>query len=68
MGAETSHALLAAGLVDEIQINLIPVLLGDGVRLFDDLPGQIDLERLSLIETDNATHLRFRVRKPGGAQ
>jgi hypothetical protein len=44
------------------------VLLGDGVRLFDDLPGQIDLERLSLIETDNATHLRFRVRKPDGAR
>ena len=48
--------------------HLIPVLLGDGVRLFDDLPGQIDLERLSLIEADNATHLRFRVRKPEGAR
>ena len=68
MGAETSHVLLAAGLVDEIQINLVPVLLGDGVRLFGDLPGRIDLERLSLIETDGATHIRFRVRKPGGAR
>jgi dihydrofolate reductase len=68
MGAETSHVLLGAGLVDEIQINLIPVLLGAGVRLFDDLPGRIDLELLSLVETDNATHLRFRVRKPEGAR
>jgi dihydrofolate reductase len=67
MGAETSQALLAAGLVDEIQLNLVPVLLGDGVRLFGDLPGRIDLELLSVVGTDAATHVRFRVRSPAAA-
>ena len=58
-GAETSHVLLAAGLVDAIQINLVPVLLGDGVRLFDNLPAP-DLSRgdFSGRDSTNATHRR----------
>jgi dihydrofolate reductase len=53
-----------AGLLDEIQINLIPTLLGDGVRLFDHVAtDQTELERTRVIESSGVTHLRFRVLK-----
>jgi dihydrofolate reductase len=46
---------LKAGLLDEMQIHLIPVLLGDGVRLFEDLaPEGIELRRTGSIETPSA--------------
>ncbi|MDP8931896.1 MAG: dihydrofolate reductase family protein [Actinomycetota bacterium] len=52
------------GLLDEIQIHLIPVLLGGGIRLFEDLgPETIELRRTRSIETPNATHLRFEIVK-----
>ena len=55
---------LKAGLLDEMQIHLIPVLLGNGVRLFEDPgPERIELRRISSIETPSATHLRFEVVK-----
>jgi dihydrofolate reductase len=64
MGANTAQQFLSAGLLDEIQINLIPTLLGDGVRLFDHLAkSQIELERTRVIESSGVTHLRFRVLK-----
>jgi dihydrofolate reductase len=62
MGASTSRQLLVAGLVDEIQINLVPVLLGDGARLFDGLgPAGPQLERLRVVDSPRVTHLRYRV-------
>ncbi|WP_139417107.1 dihydrofolate reductase family protein [Agromyces laixinhei] len=60
-GASAARQCLAAGLMDEIQIHLAPVLLGDGTRLFEHLDGRIALERTEAIATPNATHLRFRV-------
>jgi dihydrofolate reductase len=55
---------LKAGLLDEIQIHLIPVLLGEGVRLFEGFGRErIELERTRTIETPSATHLRFTVVK-----
>jgi dihydrofolate reductase len=61
-GAETGRQYIAAGLIDEISIHLVPVLLGGGTRLFDDRGGeQIGLETVEVIETAKATHLRFRV-------
>ena len=60
-GASVAQQCLAAGLMDEIQIHLAPVLLGSGTRLFEHLGGQFQLERTLLVETPNATHLRFRV-------
>jgi dihydrofolate reductase len=55
---------LKAGLLDEIQVELVPVLLGKGVRLFDYLGIEpIELERTMVIETPDVTHLRFRVVK-----
>jgi dihydrofolate reductase len=63
-GANIIGQYLKAGLLDEIQIHLIPVLLGDGIRLFEDLdPEGIELRRASSIETPAATHLRFDVVK-----
>ena len=59
-GASIIRQYLSAGLLDEMQIHLIPVLLGGGVRLFEDLdPAGLELRRGSSIETPGATHLRF---------
>jgi dihydrofolate reductase len=60
-GASAAQQCLAAGLLDEIQIHLAPVLLGSGTRLFEHLGGQVQLEQIRTVETPNATHLRFRV-------
>jgi dihydrofolate reductase len=60
-GASAAQQCLAAGLLDEIQIHLAPVLLGSGTRLFENVDGQFSLERNHLIESSNATHLRYRV-------
>jgi dihydrofolate reductase len=63
-GANIIRQYLKAGLLDEMQIHLIPLLLGDGVRLFEDLdPGGIELRRTISVETPGATHIRFEVMK-----
>jgi dihydrofolate reductase len=63
-GANIMRQYLTAGLLDEMQIDLVPVLLGGGVRLFQDLGlDPIELRRTSTIETPGATHLRFEVVK-----
>ena len=60
-GAGTAQLALAAGVLDEIEIHLIPVLLGQGRRLFDNLaPEHIELERTRVLEGDGVTHLRYR--------
>jgi dihydrofolate reductase len=63
-GAHIVQQCLSAGLLDEIQIHLVPVLLGDGRRLFDHLAtSRIELERTRVIESAGVTHLKFRVAK-----
>jgi dihydrofolate reductase len=53
---------LRAGLLDEIHVDVVPVLLGDGVRLFDNLgSAPIELERIGLIADPDVTHMTFRV-------
>jgi riboflavin biosynthesis pyrimidine reductase len=55
---------LRAGLLDEIQIHVAPLLLGGGVRLFEGTGGgQIELEPTRVIESPGVTHLRYRVVK-----
>ena len=62
MGAEIGQQFIRAGLIDEISIHLVPVLLGSGTRMFEHLGGEhIQLETAGVIETQEATHLRFRV-------
>jgi dihydrofolate reductase len=64
MGAETIQQFLRAGLLDEIQINLVPVLLGVGTRLFDHRSdAHIELERTRIAESSVMTHLTYRVVK-----
>jgi len=62
-GAYTAQRALEAGLLDEVQIHQIPVLLGRGRRLFDELPSLIELEIVRVIDTPEATHIRYRVRR-----
>ena len=61
-GANIAQQYLNAGLVDEIQIHLIPILLDQGIRLFDQIGiEQIELETTRVIESTSVIHLRFRV-------
>ena len=62
-GAYTAQRALEAGVLDELQIDLIPVLFGGGRRLFELLPSRIELEILRVIDTPEATHIRYRVRR-----
>jgi dihydrofolate reductase len=63
-GAATAQSMLRAGLLDELAIQLIPLLLGQGRRLFDDLPPeQHELELLRSLDGPGVLHLRYRVVK-----
>jgi dihydrofolate reductase len=60
-GANVAQQYLRAGLLDELQIHLVPLLLGGGVRLFDNLGlDLIELEASRVIESPSVTHLRYR--------
>ena len=61
-GAYTAQRALEAGVLDELQIHQIPVLFGAGRRLFEVLPSRIELEIVRVIDTPQATHIRYRVR------
>jgi len=60
-GANVAQQALKAGLVDELMIHLVPVLLGRGRRLFDELPTHVELEVVRVIDTPDATHIRYRM-------
>jgi dihydrofolate reductase len=64
-GAATAQLALAAGLLDELEIHLIPVLLGQGRRLFDNLdPEHIELGRTRILEGEaGVTHMHYRVQR-----
>ncbi len=61
-GADLNRQLLAAGLVDELRIDVMPVLLGGGRRLFDGVPpGAVRLEKVGVEEAGARTSLAYRV-------
>jgi len=60
-GANAIDECLQAGLLDELQIHLVPVLLGDGARLFDGVGPEPPLELMRVLDSPLVTHLRYRV-------
>ena len=63
LGASTAKQVLDAGMLDEILVHITPVLLGDGVRLFNHPGGtHVKLERIDLTQTPQVTNLWLRVR------
>jgi dihydrofolate reductase len=65
-GAYTARRAIEAGVLDEVQIHLVPVLLGRGRRLLDVLSAETELEIIRVIDTPEATHLRYRIRTAAG--
>jgi dihydrofolate reductase len=64
LGAHTAQQCIQAGLVDDIQLHLTPVLLGRGVRMFEHvMTSHIELERTRVVESSRVTDLRFRIVK-----
>jgi len=64
-GAAAAQALLAAGELDELEIHLVPVLLGAGRPLFGSSSDRVELELLRRLDGHDAVHLRYRVVEPG---
>ena len=64
-GAGTAQLALAAGVLDELELHVIPVLFGQGRRLFEGLSAEhIELERIRVLEgEDGVTHMRYRVQR-----
>jgi dihydrofolate reductase len=65
-GAGIAQRALAAGLLDELELHVVPVLFGQGRRLFDNLAAeQIELERTRILAADDGvTHMHYRVGSP----
>jgi dihydrofolate reductase len=61
-GAQTIQEFLRAGLLDEMQVHVAPLLLGGGVRLFEDLEGPFEVRDLQAHASPAVAHLRFRLR------
>ena len=62
-GAQTAQQFLKAGLLDELQLHLVPVLLGGGLSLFGALGRAVKLERVRVVESAHATHLTYRMKE-----
>jgi dihydrofolate reductase len=61
-GASVVQQYLAAGLVDEFELHLVPVLLGDGERLLEHV-GDLQVEQVRAVEAPGVTHIKYRVVK-----
>jgi len=62
-GAEIINQYLAAGGVDEVEIHVVPILLGGGERLFEGIGPDLKLEQLRAVEAPGVAHLKYRVVK-----
>jgi dihydrofolate reductase len=64
-GAEAVQQYLAAGLIDELEVHVVPLLLGDGARLFDRTQGrQTAYERVRVVHSPAVSHYKYRLRRP----
>jgi dihydrofolate reductase len=60
-GAQVANQYLAAGLLDELELHVVPVLLGNGARLLDDLgDAEVQFEQVRAVEAPGVTHLKYR--------
>jgi dihydrofolate reductase len=60
-GADVINQYLAAGLVDELELNIVPLVLGRGARLFEGLGPDLRLEQVRAVDAPSVTHLKYRV-------
>ncbi len=60
-GADVINQYLAAGLVDELELYVVPLLLGGGARLFDGVGPDLTLEQVRAVEAPGVTHLKYRL-------
>jgi dihydrofolate reductase len=61
-GANVAQQYLSAGLIDELQLNVVPIFLGDGARLFENVvDANVKLEPIGIVDAPGVTHLRYRV-------
>ena len=67
LGGSISRQCLERGLVDELHLDIVPILLGDGISLFAGLGRRLDLERIETSAFAGETHLRYRVLPPQGS-
>lgn len=59
----TVRQCLEAGALDELQVNVVPIVLGSGPQFFQDIAGHIELDGPDVVEGSGVTHLRYRVRR-----
>ena len=62
-GADVINQYLAAGLVDQLELHLVPLLLGGGERLFEGVGPDVRLELVRVVEAPGVTHLKYGVRR-----
>jgi dihydrofolate reductase len=66
-GADVVNQYLAAGLLDELELHVVPLLLGGGARLLDDLgDADLQLEQIRAVEGSGVTHLKYSVSRTAG--
>jgi len=62
-GADVAQQFLAAGLVDEFTLSVVPVLLGSGTRMLDNLGADVRLAQADVVAAPGVTHLKYRVER-----
>ncbi|GAB3806144.1 dihydrofolate reductase family protein [Virgibacillus kimchii] len=62
-GASVIHQFLNAGLIDEFQLHVVPIFLGSGIRLFKSMNAQLKIEKISVLDSPEVTHMKYRLRK-----
>jgi dihydrofolate reductase len=65
-GADVINQYLAAGLVDELELNVVPLVLGGGARLFEGVGPDLSLEQVQAVEAPGVTHLKYRIGSQSG--